>query len=91
MWATALVRNAGFVPCAEAEATHTWNSWNPDESPAPDGCFSMQSLADDLVAADQLARADRDRFVSTIRQAAVRDRFSMTLTVYAVVGAAPTT
>lgn len=86
-----LVRNAGFVPFAEAEATHTWNSWNPDESPAPDGCFSMQSLADDLVAADQLAPADRDRFVSTIRQAALRDRFSMTLTMYAVVGAAPTT
>ncbi|MEP7204351.1 MAG: methyltransferase domain-containing protein [Ilumatobacteraceae bacterium] len=86
-----LIRDAGFAPFAEAEATHTWNSWNPDESPAPDGCFSMQSLADDLVAAHQLAPADRDRFVSTIRQAALRDRFSMTLTMYAVVGAAPTT
>ena len=85
-----LVRTAGFAPLARAEATETWTAWNPDESPAPAGCFSMQSLADDLVAADQLAPADRDRFVSTIRRAALRDQFSMALTMYAVVAAAPT-
>ena len=28
-----VVHDAGFVPYAESEATHTWNSWNPDESP----------------------------------------------------------
>ena len=85
-----LVSAAGLVPLATAEATHTWTAWNPDESPAPDGCFSMQSLADDLVDAGQLAPADRDGFVSTIRQAALRDQFSMALTMYAVVAAAPT-
>jgi hypothetical protein len=37
-------------------ATHTWSAWNPDESPAPDGCFSMQSLADEVVDAGQLHR-----------------------------------
>ena len=79
-----------LTPVAKAEATHTWTAWNPDESPAPDGCFSMQSLADDLVATDQLAPAERDRFVSRIQQAARRDRFSMNLTMYAVVAAAPT-
>ncbi len=85
-----LVRDAGLVPVARTEATHTWTAWNPDESPAPDGCFSMQSLADDLVATDQLAPTERDRFVSRIQQAARRDRFSMNLTMYAVVAAAPT-
>ena len=85
-----LVRDAGLVPVAKAEATHTWTAWNPDETPAPDGCFSMESLADDLVATDQLAPAERDRFVSTIHQAAREDRFSMTLTMYGVVAAAPT-
>ena len=85
-----LVRAAGFVALAGSEATQTWTAWNPDESPAPDGCFSMQSLADDLVDADQLAPADRDEFLSTIRQAALRDQFSMALTMYAVVATAPT-
>ena len=84
-----LVRDAGLVSVARAEATHTWTAWNPDETPAPDGCFSMQSLADDLVAADQLAPAERDRFVSRIHQAARRDQFSMNLTMYAVVASAP--
>ena len=32
----------------------------------------------------------RDRFVSTIQQATRRDQFSMNLTMYAVVAAAPT-
>jgi SAM-dependent methyltransferase len=85
-----VVRTAGLVALAGAEATHTWTEWNPDESPAPDGCFSMETLADDLVDVDQLAPADRDRFVSTIRQAALHGNFSMALTMYAVVATAPT-
>ena len=83
-----LLRDAGLAPVARTEATHTWNAWNPDTTPAPDGWFSMQSLADDLVARDQLAATERDRFVSTIQQAARRNQFSMTLTMYAVVAAA---
>jgi hypothetical protein len=50
----------------------------------------MESLADDLVDADQLAPTDRDGFLSTIRQAALRDQFSMALIMYAVVATAPT-
>jgi SAM-dependent methyltransferase len=84
-----LVRDAGLTPAARAEATHTWTAWNPDETPAPDGCFSMQSLADDLVTTEHLAPAERDRFVSRIQHAARRDRFSMRLTMYAVVATAP--
>ena len=85
-----LARAAGLSLVARTEATQTWTAWSPDDSPAPVGCFSMQSLADDLVAADQLSPADRDRFVSTIRDAARRDQFSMTLTMYAVVAATST-
>ena len=84
-----LAHHAGLAPVARAEATQTWTRWNPDETPAADGCFSMQSLADDLVATDQLAPAERDRFVSKIHQAARRDQFSMQLTMYAVVAAQP--
>lgn len=84
-----LVSDAGLVPVARTEATHTWTSWNPDESPAPDGCFSMQSLAGDLVDKGQLAPAERDHFVSKIQQAAREDQFSMSLTMHAVVAVAP--
>jgi SAM-dependent methyltransferase len=85
-----LLRDVGLAPIARTKATHTWTAWNPDETPAPDGCFSMQSLADDLVATDQLSPVARDRFVSRIHQAAREDRFWMSLTMYAVVAASPT-
>jgi SAM-dependent methyltransferase len=84
-----LVCAAGCVPLARTEATQTWTTWDPDESPAPLGCFSMESLADDLVATDRLATADRQRFVSTIHDAARRGQFLMRLTMFAVVAAAP--
>ena len=84
-----LVREAGCVPLASTEATQIWTTWNPDESPAPVGCFSMESLADDLVAGEQLTAAQGRRFVSTIHAAARRGRFSMRLTMFGVVGAVP--
>lgn len=85
-----LVRDAGLVPVARAEATQAWTGWDPDAAPAPDGCFSMQSLADDLIATGQLAPGGRDPFVSRIHEAARRERFAMALTMYAVVASAPT-
>src|SRR4051794_336884 len=84
-----LVAAAGCATLARTEATHTWTTWDPDESPAPDGCFSMESLADDLVAGDHLAAADRGEFVSAIHDAARQGRFSMRLTMFAVVAATP--
>jgi len=80
---------AGCLPLASTVATQTWMRWDPDESPAPPGCFSMESLADDLVAAGRLATADRGRFVSTIHDAARRGQFSMSLTMFGVVAVAP--
>jgi SAM-dependent methyltransferase len=83
-----VAREAGFTPLHRTAATHTWTSWNPDESPAPDGCFSMRSLADDLVDADLLDPTELEQFVSTIHRAARRDQFTMSLTMHAVVAAA---
>lgn len=80
-----LVRSAGLAVMGHTWQTHTWDSWNPDETPAPDGCFSVESLADDLVEAEHLASAERDEFVSTVTSAAREDRFSMSLTMFAVV------
>jgi SAM-dependent methyltransferase len=84
-----LVRAAGCVPLARTEATQTWSAWDPDASPAPLGCFSMESLADDLVDRGQLATADRGRFVSRVHDAARRGEFAMTLTMFGVVAVAP--
>ena len=83
-----LVRAAGFEPLLDTEATQVWTTWNPDDSPAPDGCFSMRSLADDLVATGQLDEADADGFVSTIHDAARSGHFAMSLTMFAVIATA---
>ena len=84
-----LLSDAGCVSLASTEATQTLTTWNPDESPAPIGCFSMESLADDLVEGNQLTAAQRRRFVSTIHDAARRGQFSMRLTMFAVIAAVP--
>ncbi len=80
-----LVRTAGFTPLAGAAQTHTWTAWDPDESPAPDGCFSMESLADNLIDAGQLTAGERADFVQVVRTAARNDQFAMTLTMYGVI------
>ena len=84
-----LVVAAGCEPVAQLEATETWTSWMPDESPAPLGCFSMESLADDLVAAGRLPGDDRQLVVTTIQDAARRGEFTMRLTMFGVVAIAP--
>jgi SAM-dependent methyltransferase len=84
-----LVGEAGCRVLARTETTQTWTTWDPDASPAPLGCFSMESLADDLVATGRLATADRRRFVSTIHDAARRGQCSMRLTMFGVVAEVP--
>lgn len=80
-----LVRTAGFTPLART--THTWTEWNADQSPAHDGCFSMESLADNLIDAGQLTTDERSDFVQVVRTAARHDHFAMTLTANAVIAA----
>ncbi len=83
-----LVHDIGFELVDQTRATQHWTDWNPDESPAPYGCFSMSSLAEDLIDTGQLGADDRDRFVSTIHSAAREGRFSMALTMFGIVAAA---
>jgi SAM-dependent methyltransferase len=86
----AIAQTVGLQPEARTVATQMWDEWNPDESPAPDGCFSMSSLADDLADAGHLRPSERDWFVSTVHTAAREGRFSMALTMFAVVATTTT-
>jgi hypothetical protein len=85
-----LVHHIGFELLDQTTATQYWTAWKSDESPAPYGCFSMSSLAEDLIDAGQLGADDRDLFVSTIHSAAREGRFSMALTMVGVVAVAST-
>jgi SAM-dependent methyltransferase len=80
-----VARRAGLRPVAETQATQRWDRWDPDVSPVPLGCFSMASLADDLVDVGQLQADERDGFVATVVDAARRGRFSMALTMFGLV------
>lgn len=84
-----LARACGLGPVAHTSATQTWTEWDPDSSPAPDGCFSMTSLADDLIETGNLALDARGDFVERIHQAAREGRFAMALTMLAVVARVP--
>lgn len=85
-----LMVSAGLTVVGQTSAAHTWDSWDPDETPSPDGCFSMESLATDLVEAGHLEVHEADAFVSTIKSAARERRFAMSLTMFAVVAVPPT-
>jgi SAM-dependent methyltransferase len=84
-----LAEAAGLEVTMETSDTQTWTHWNPDESPAPDGCFSMASLAEDLVDTGQLESNAVPRFVDKIHEAARNRRFEMSLTMHAVIAALP--
>ena len=84
-----LVRAVGFTEVLATSATQLWTTWNPDDSPAPDGCFSMRSLAEDLVSTRVLNSTDADRFVTTIHHAARNGHFTMSLTMHAVIATSP--
>lgn len=81
-----LAQRAGFMSLQQHLATNTWTEWNPSSTPAPLGCFSMRSLAEDLVERGQLASDEIDQFVTRIETAASEGHFTMSLTMYAIVG-----
>jgi SAM-dependent methyltransferase len=79
-----LATNAGFDVMAATVETQTWTRWDPDGSPAPDGFFSMASLADDLVERGQLGPGAAPHVVEVVHRAAWDQRFAMSLSMYAV-------
>ncbi len=85
----ALATAADCQVTMETTDTQIWTEWNPDESPAPDGCFSMASLADDLVEKGQLQAGAQSRFVDETHEAARRRRFKMSLTMHAIIAVHP--
>ena len=88
--ATARPRGGGWLcPAREHRGDPDLDDLGPRRVAGTPWCFSMESLADDLVGTDGFATADRERFVSTIHDAARRGRFSMRLTMFAVVAAVP--
>ena len=82
-----MARAAGFRDIISTQATQVWSSWDPDSSPAPDGCFSMRELAQDVIDAGELDANELDRFVTTAHNAARQGRFTMSLTMHAVAAA----
>lgn len=84
-----MVRAAGCELVDAHSTTHHCTTWDPDTTPAPPGCFSMPSLADDLVEAGQLAPQLAEGFVEQVHAAARDGRFELSLTMYAVVATTP--
>ncbi len=84
-----LLEAGGLDVVAQTTRTQIWNVWDPDDVPAPDGCFSMESLAEDLIDAKQLDPNGAADFVASVHDAARQDRFTMSLRMHAVIAASP--
>jgi SAM-dependent methyltransferase len=84
-----LARDAGFRDVVSTQATQVWSTWDPDESAAPAGCFSMRELVQEVVDAGELDPGELDRFVTTVDEAARRQRFTLSLTMHEVVAVGP--
>ena len=81
-----LCRDVGFVGLQTSAATHVWTRWDPDGTAVPDGFFSIESLAEDLVERGSLDVAGVGHFIASIKDAARRDHLFMALTMFAVAG-----
>lgn len=86
---TSLTEAVGLRALAETSATHVCSQWDPDVSPRPDGWPPMAVVADELIAAGQLAADERSQFVESVEDAARHGHFTMRLTMHALVAAAP--
>ncbi len=84
-----LAVGAGLDVVGETRAIHRSTTWDPDTSPAPAGCFSMTSLAANLVETGHLAEGRQGWFVDTVHAAARQGRFAIELTLFAVVARRP--
>ena len=82
-----LIESAGLVLGDQTSATHRWTSWDPAAEPVPPGCFSMRSLAEDLVSTGHLAPTDVEAFVTTVEERARAGHFRMSLTMFGTLAA----
>lgn len=84
-----MLRDAGAGDVDAAAETHTWLSWDPDESVAPAGMVPLRFLAKDLVGQGLLDAADANRVVDEFDQSARDDRFFASVTMFAAAGTKP--
>ncbi len=84
-----LAEAAGLVPLAETSATHVWSGWDPDDAPRLHGWAPWAATAVEMVDAGQLSSDEIDGFVATVEAAARQGRFSMRLTMRALVARRP--
>lgn len=84
-----LAHASGCEVTAHTSDAQHWSRWDPDKSPAPDGCFSMASLAEDLVEKGYLESDAVSQFVGEIHDAARQRRFKMSLTMHALIAVRP--
>jgi SAM-dependent methyltransferase len=82
-------REAGLQHLHVAAATHTWTAWDPDTDPAPSGFFPFQTVIPQLADLGFIDHALGERLVTEILDAARRDRFFMSVTMFAVAGRVP--
>lgn len=86
---TNLVRNAGLADVRATAETHIWLEWDPDTSISPIGMFPLRMIARELITQGDLDPADAEQLLAEFEQSARDDRFFVSLTMFAAVGAKP--
>jgi len=84
-----MCRDLGLVDVDCTAATHVWTEWDPDAETAPSGFFPFSSALSQLADLGMVSRDTGERFNAIIEDAARRDRFCMSLTMFAVYGSKP--
>lgn len=84
-----LAEAAGLTLLEKTSATQVWSSWDPDTSSRPSGWAPWSLTAEAMLDAGQLAADEVDRFVATVEAAGREGRFTMQLTMHAVVARRP--
>lgn len=84
-----LLREAGVRNLEVTAATHMWLGWKPDSEPMPAGFLPLRMVAEQMSANGVISADVAQRAVDALEDAARRDRFFMSLTMFAVSGTAP--
>ena len=81
-----ICRDHGVTDLECAGAAHVWTEWNPDKSPAPPGLLPLRAFVPQLAEMGLISPEMGSRFVESAEDAGRRDRFCVSLTMFAVSG-----
>lgn len=84
-----LARDAGLVAVEATAETHMWLEWDPDQFPTLPGFFPLRLVAADLADRGLLDEAGAAQMIDEFENTARRDRFFVSLTMFAVVARVP--